>query len=186
MVEINKQLRLFLESKGQNVDECIIYLLSCRHDLKARCSEETFQFLEKNKFIKLNLLTNKIMCLIGIYEGESIDIPDVDLSIEQIVKDRVDEYRSMFKGIRSGSIGIKQKVIELLTQFCLQNSKSFDEVLEATKVYMSYTDTKLISNADNFITKLDKDGNEISLLKMAFEEQGFSDEDSGQRTYKVI
>lgn len=186
MVEINKQLRLFIESKGQDVDECVIYLLSCRHQLKCRVSEETFQFLEKNKFIRLDLLSNRIICLVGIYEGESIDVPEVDLSTEQIVKDRVDEYRSLFKGIRSGSIGVKQKVIELLIQFCIQNQISFDDILEATKVYMSYTETKLISNADNFIIKLDKDGKEVSLLKLALEEQGMTNEDSGARTYKVI
>ena len=92
----------------------------------------------------------------------------------------------MFKGIRTGSIGIKSKVIDLLTQFCLQHNKSFDDILIATKVYMQYTETKLISNADNFISKLDKDGNEISLLLMALEEQSFGESDSGQRTYKVL
>ena len=50
---------------------------------------------------------------------------------------------------------------------------------------MSYTDFHLISNADNFISKLDKDGNEISLLKMAIEEQDMSS-DTDVRTYKVI
>lgn len=184
-ITISTKLRSFIESKGQNIDECLIYLLSIRHQLKCKVSEEIFQFLEKNKFIKLDLISNRIIPLIGIYEGEIINTPEIDLTVEQTVRERIDEYRELFKGVRSGSIGIKQKVIELLIQFCLQNSVSFDDILTATKVYMTYTDFKLISNADNFISKLDKDGNEISLLKLALEEQGMG-VDSGDRTYKVI
>ena len=91
----------------------------------------------------------------------------------------------MFKGIRSLSIGNKQKVIDLMTRFCLENQADFDEILEATKVFMSCTETQVIPNADNFIYKLDKDGNEISLLKLAMEEQSMSNT-SDNRTYKVI
>lgn len=185
MIEINPKLKSFIESKGFDVDECLVYLIARRHDLKCRCSEDVFQFLERNKLIMLNLLTNKIIPTVGIYEGEEIKLPEIDLSIEQEVRDRIDEYRSMFKGVRSGSIGVKQKVIELLVQFCLQNQVSFDDVLEATKVYMSYTDFQMISNADNFISKLDKSGQEISLLKMALEEQSMSS-DTEERTYKVL
>ena len=183
--KLSTTLISFLESKNQDLNECLLYLFSCRHDLKSRCSEETFQFLEKYKLIKLDLISNKIIPLVGIYEGEIINLPEVDLSIEQEIRDRIDEYRSMFKGVRTGSIGVKSKVTDLMIQFCLRNNKTFDEVLLATKVYMQYTDFKLISNADNFISKLDKDNNEISLLLMALEEQSMT-EDSGQRTYKVI
>lgn len=186
MLQISEKLKAYLESKGQDIDECILYLLACRHKLKYRVGEESFRFLESNKMVKLDLLTNTIIPLIGIYEDEIVDLPEIDLSVEQVIRDRVDEYRSMFKGIRTGSIGIKSKVIDLLTQFCLQHNRSFDDILMATKVYMQYTETKLISNADNFISKLDKDGNEISLLLMALEEQSFGESDSGQRTYKVI
>ena len=54
-----------------------------------------------------------------------------------------------------------------------------------TKIYMSYTDFHLISNADNFISKLDKSGQEVSLLKLALEEQSMTNH-SESRTYKVI
>ena len=182
---ISKKLINFIKSKTSNIDECLIYLLACKHDLKTRCSEEAFQILVENKLIKLDLQSNKIITLIGIYEGEIVNLPEVDLSIEQEIRDRIDEYRSMFKGIRTGSIGIKSKVSDLLVQFCLQNNKTIDDVVVVTKVYMSYTDFKLISNADNFISKLDKDGKEISLLGMAFEEQSFENQ-TNVRTYKVI
>jgi hypothetical protein len=182
---LNNKLLTFIESKGHDVSDAVMYLLACRHELKHRCTEEVFQFLVENKFVRLNLLNNKVEVLIGLYEGEEVNLPEIDLSVEQVVRDRVDEYRSLFKGIRTGSIGEKQKVINMLSQFCLQNNKTFDEVITVTKVYMQYTDTQMISNADNFISKIDRNGDEISLIKMAFEEQGMG-EDSGQRTYKVI
>jgi len=185
-MKLDDKLKPYFESKGQNADECILYLLACRHGLKYRCSEETFQFLDKEKMIKLNFMTNTIIPLVGIYDGEVVELNvDYEAVIEQEVRERIDEYRSMFKGIRSGSIGEKQKVITMLTQFCIQNQKSFDDVLLVTKAYMSYTDFKVISNADNFISKLDKEGNEISLLKIAFEEQDMSSQ-STERTYKMI
>ena len=184
-MELNKKLKNFIENSGQDLNECLLYLFSIKYGLKYRVSEETFQFLEKSKIIELDFTTNSIILLMGLYEGEIVNLPEIDLTVEQDIRDRVDEYRSLFKNVRSGSIGVKAKVIQLLIQFCKLNNKTFDEVLEATKVYMSYTDFHLISNADNFISKLDKDGNEISLLKMAIEEQDMSS-DTDVRTYKVI
>jgi len=184
-MELNQKLISFVQSKTKDWNEVLLYLLARRHDLDVRCSEEVFQFMERNKLIQLNLLTNKIIPLVGVYEGDVVELPDIDLSVEQEIRDRVNEYRSLFAGVRTGSIGVKQKVIELLVQFCLQNQVSFDKVLEATKIYMSYTDFHLVSNADNFISKLDKSGQEISLLKMAIEEQDMNNH-SEDRIYKVL
>ena len=185
---INSKLKSFLVStECPDVNEALIYLLACKHELKARVSEEVFSFLQQKKMIKLNLLNNKIECLVAIYEHEDFTIDFDDTSaIEEEVRTRIDEYRQMFKGIRANSIGIKAKVVELMTRFCIQHKVSFDDVLMATKVYMQYVDDiKLMSNADNFITKLDKEGNEISLLQMAIEEQSM-DNNSVSRSYKVI
>lgn len=183
--KIDNVLINFIQSKGQNVDECLLYLLSRKHNLKYLCSDETFQFLQQNNLIRLNLVTNQILPTVGIYEGEVINLPEVNLDLEQTIRDRIDEYRSLFKGIRSGSTGIKQKVISLMNEFCQMYNKTFDEVVQVTKVYMTYTDFHLISNADNFISKLDKDGNEISLLLLAFEEQDM-DNGNDARTYKAL
>ena len=184
-MELNKKLKNFIENSGQDLNECLLYLFSIKYGLKYRVSEETFQFLEKSKIIELDFTTNSIILLMGLYEGEIVNLPEIDLTVEQDIRDRVDEYRSLFKNVRSGSIGVKAKVIQLLIQFCKLNNKTFDEVLEATKVSMSYTDFHFISNPDNFLFTLDKDGNEISLLKMAIEEQDMSS-DTDVRTYKVI
>lgn len=184
-MEINKKLVEYLESRVSFYKEALLYLLARRHDLPCKISEEAFQFLQDEKMIMLNFATNSIIPTIGIYEGEEVRLPEIDLSIEQEIRDRVDEYRQLFKGVRTGSIGIKQKVIDLLIQFCRANAVSFDDVLLATRSYMSYTDFAVISNADNFISKLDKSGQEISLLKMAIEEQSM-DSDTSERTYKLI
>lgn len=187
-MEINTKLKGFLVSTGcPDINEALIYLLACKHELKSRVSEEVFSFLQQKKMIRLNLMTNKIECLVAIYDNEEFTEEFDDTSaIEEEVRSRIDEYRQMFKGIRANSIGVKAKVVELITRFCIQHNVSFDDVLMATKVYMQYIDDiKLMSNADNFITKLDKDGNEISLLQMAIEEQSM-DSNSPSRTYKVI
>lgn len=186
-MEINKKLKIWLKQNScPDVEEALMYLLACRHELKFRVSEEIFMFLQKKNMIKLNLISNKIVCLTAIYEDEEFNEEiDDNTEIETTVKDRIDEYRQLFKGVRSNSIGIKAKVIELMTRFCIQNNVSFDDVLMATKVYMQYTDIKVVSNADNFISKLDKDGNEISLLQMAIEEQSMDSHTSNQ-TYKAI
>jgi hypothetical protein len=160
-------------------------MFAVKNSLKYRCTEETFQFLEKNKFIKLNLLTNKIIPIVGIYEGEVIILPEIDLSVEVEVRNRIDEYRSLFKGVRTGSIGVKQKVVELLTRFCLENQVTFDDVLAATISYMNYTDSQFISNADTFISKIDKSGQEISLLKISLEEMDMIGTVEN-KTYKVL
>ena len=182
---INPKLSRYLDSEGLDVSDTILYLLAIKHGLDYRCREETFRFLTDKSMIRMNFGLNKIEVTTGIYEDEIVDLPDIDYSLRDQINERIDEYRSMFKGIRSLSIGNKQKVIDLMTRFCLENQADFDEILEATKVFMSYTETQVIPNADNFIYKLDKDGNEISLLKLAMEEQSMSNT-SDNRTYKVI
>ena len=185
MNEISRKLKTFLETNGQNVDDCLMYLLAKRFDLTYRPLEETMRFLQKNNFIMMDFSSGKIISTVSLFEGETINVPDADITIEQEIRDRIDEYRIMFKRVRPGSTGVKQKVIQMLTRFCLQNQVTFDQVLEATKIYMTYTDFHLISNADNFISKLDKSGEEISLLLLALEEQDMGCE-STDRTYKVI
>lgn len=185
MINLNKKIIEYLESKHQDVSDCVMYMFACKYELKYKCTEETFAFLTSEQFIKLDFVTNKIRLNIGLFESEIVDIPDTLPTIDKDIRDRIDEYRFLFKGIRPQSMGMKQHVIQLMIQFCLQHNKTLDEVIQTTKTYMDYTDTKLISNADNFISKLDKSGNTISLLEMAFEEQD-SNSFSEVRTYKVI
>ncbi len=185
MNNINEKLIDFISAKYGSPNEILLYLLSLRHNLNYKLSEEGFRFLQKENLIKLDLVTGKIVSTTGLYEGEEFVFEEVDTSIEKQIRERIDEYRSLFKGVRSGSIGQKQKVIDLLIDFCHSNQKTFDEVLEVTKVYMSYTDFNLISNADNFISKIDHTGKEVSLLTMAFEEQDMKSV-SEDKTYKIL
>lgn len=184
-IKINEKLFDFLTSSKFDVSECLVYLFAAKYGLKAKISEEAFRFLQENNLIHFDFVKNRICISCGLFEGEQVVLPIFDPSFEKEIRDRVDEYRSLFKGIRSGSIGVKQKVTDLLVKFCLAHNKTIDEVVKTTEIYMSYTDTKMISNADNFIHKVDKDGNEISLLLLAFEEQDM-DSISDQRTYKVL
>lgn len=175
-VSLNKEIVEFIKAKGYG-DECLLYLLAVKHGLKCKISEEEFQFLVRENLIKLDLLTNQIILQTGLYEGEVVNIPEIDLSVEQEIRSRIDEYRKLFKGVRTNSIGDKQKVINLLVQFCINNSVSFDTILDVTKYYIDNTEYKL--NADNFISRIDKDGNEVSALKTAVEEHSMNSNDVG-------
>lgn len=179
-MNISKNLSAIL--KQTNFDDALLYLLACKHDLKYRCSEETFSFLIDQNLIKLNLLTNKIILLTGIYEGEELNLVEVDSSLEEEIKSRVNEYRSLFKGVRNMSMGDKSTVVELLINFCSTYNKTFDEVLDITKYYIANTNPKIIFNADNFICKLDKD-KYVSPMYAMFEE---FDIDGAKSQYDVL
>jgi hypothetical protein len=173
MPKLKEELVAYFKALGYS--QSLVYLLCLKHDLDCSLPEEQFQFLVKNNFIKRNILENKIVCTISLYEGEEIEF---DNNLSEIVKisldieERVDEYRKLFKypQIRSGMMGNKETCKEYLLRWCKENKKSMEEVISITSVYIGYTDIKYLPNADNFIYQI-KDGKEISKLTMAAEEQ---------------
>ena len=177
-MKIKEEVRIYFKSLG--FEQSLLYLLACKHDLPCSISEEQFQFLAEKKYIKRNILENKIVCLLGIYEGEDDLQIEEDVGLIAEITSRVDEYRKKFKYpmVRSGMMGDKKQCVENLIRFCTENKKTFDDVLLVTDVYIQYTDTKYLPNADNFIYSL-QNGKEISRLAIAFDEQ----EGDGNKTY---
>ena len=109
----------------------------------------------------------KIVCTIGLYKDED----DIELGTDTIdlVRSRIEEYRSLFEGLRVGAMGNKQLCIEHLSRFIVLNNKTFDEILEVTKWYLERT--QYPKNADNFIYSIDiNTGKEKSMLETIFEE----------------
>lgn len=104
--------------------------------------------------------------MIGLYEGE--EGITINNELYDTIVERVEEYRKLFKGIRPGSMGNRQKIIEDLTRFCNKFNKTFDEILEVTQWYISRT--QYCPNADNYIYYIDKDGKEKSRLEVSFDE----------------
>lgn len=99
------------------------------------------------------------------------DEDDIELGTDTIdlVRSRIEEYRSLFKGLRVGAMGNKQLCIEYLSKFMTLNNKTFDEILVVTNWYLGRT--QYPKNADNFIYHTDSNsGKEKSLLETIFEE----------------
>lgn len=136
--------------------------------LDVTTSEEIYYFLSKNKYIQRDFNHGgKIVCTIGLYKDED----DIELGTDTIdlVRSRIEEYRSLFKGLRVGAMGNKQLCIEYLSKFMTLNNKTFDEILDVTKWYLGRT--QYPKNADNFIYYTDSNsGKEKSLLETIFEE----------------
>ena len=169
-MKIKEELIAYFKALGY--DQCLLYLLACKHGLQCTISEEEFKFLADNKYIQRNILENKIICLLGLYEGEDDVKVDVDLGVIHDITSRIDEYRKKFKfpSVRQGMMGDKNTCIENMIRFCTENKVTFDDVLLVTDVFIQYTETRYLPNADNFIYSL-QNGKEISKLKIAFEER---------------
>lgn len=140
--------------------------MALRHGLDCNTSEENYRFLSRKNYIQRDFTTNQIICMIGLYEGE--EGITINNELYDTIVERVEEYRKLFKGIRPGSMGNRQKIIEDLTRFCNKFNKTFDEILEVTQWYISRT--QYCPNADNYIYYIDKDGKEKSRLEVSFDE----------------
>lgn len=93
------------------------------------------------------------------------------------VDERIDEYRTLFKGYRVGNMGNKQNCISMLRRFIYEHKVEFNEILHATQYYIQNTDPKYITNAENFIYKIDPKG-EISKLYDILEELRLTQKES--------
>lgn len=124
--------------------------------------------LEKEKYIKILkttcVLRQKSLKLIEQFKMES------DVSLEKTtnvvteaeIKERVQEYRILFKGIKPGSMGSKRGCIDNLIKWFKENPEySFEDVLKATKLYINtQNDIRYIQKANYFIYK--QDGNKVT------------------------
>lgn len=147
--------------------------------LDVTTSEEIYYFLSKNKYIQRDFNQGgKIVCTIGLYKDED----DIELGTDTIdlVRSRIEEYRSLFKGLRVGAMGNKQQCIDNLARFCTIHNKTFDEILEVTRYYL--TNNQYPANADNYIFHTDPiSGKEKSRMEVSFDE--FTD---NNQTWKAI
>lgn len=169
-MELSTELKKWSKTIPVNSDQAILFLLAIKHNLNVNATEEIFEYLSKNKIIQRDFINNKIIVTIPIYEGELGEKLNIDSSVLNTIEERYQEYRILFKGIRSGSMGNIETVKEYLQRFCIQNNKTFDEVLNITERYIKELGGSFTPNADNFIYDIDKNNKERSKLKMAFEE----------------
>lgn len=177
-MELKSGLKALFHNKGINPDETIAFLLAIKHDLDVSTSDDIYRVLSKNKYIDRDHNSGKIVCLIGLYEGEEgIELDD---SIYNEVERRIDEYRRLFKSVRTGGMGNKRTCIDDISKYCATNDKSFDDILEVTQWYLQ--NAKLPCNADNFIYHTDPVSGKIkSRIETIFDEYQNQEE-----TWKTI
>lgn len=88
-----------------------------------------------------------------------------------ISDDFVTTYRSLFKGLKSGSMGYAKAVKIKLNRFMLENEVTEEEILKATRAYLnSLENYRYLQQADYFIFKKDAAGAESSKLAAFIDE----------------
>lgn len=165
---LKKGIKEYLESL--DLKETLLYLVACKLEIDCNIADDLFTKLIKNNIIERDYVNEKIIVKIPIFEGDTdsrIIVNEDLLKNINIIENRIDEYRSKFKGIRTKSIGDKKQCIQNLMRWMIQYSHyNFDDILEATDYYIANTDPQYISNADNFIFNYDNKGNLVSGLSI--------------------
>lgn len=106
--------------------------------------------------------------------------------IKSEVKERVSEFRELWRGLKPGAMGGKQACIDKLNKWMLINPEYiFDDIIKAAQLYLSTEGQNLrfLQRADYFIYKQDSHRNEMSRLSAFIDEIG--DEKVGDWTTKL-
>jgi len=88
------------------------------------------------------------------------DYPIILKNTKESFDDFVNEYRSLFKGLKPGSQGNLQSIKEKLSKWLKSNpDKTKEDIIRATKLYIHSVDNlKYLQQADYFIYKKDANG----------------------------
>lgn len=91
---------------------------------------------------------------------------------ELIVSDDfVTTFRSLFKGLKPGSMGYAQGVKVKLDRFMKEHQTTEEEILTATRAYLNSLESyKYLQQADYFIYKKEGNGAEVSRLSAFIDE----------------
>lgn len=133
-------------------------------------NNEIYELLQDEGWVKLNgpklpqdcVIRTKFANLLTQAEAASIDVDTW-----------IDEYRALFKNTRPGAMGDKAACITKMQRFLSSYDYTKDDILKATKYYVSTCAKegyKYITNADYFISKLDTANNETCKLLSYIEE----------------
>lgn len=86
--------------------------------------------------------------------------------ISNIVEENVEEFRKVFKGLKTGSMGDSQSCKEKLTRWMNAHPEvSIDKIIKAAKIYVGSVDNmRYLQRADYFIYKVNENKEETSTL----------------------
>ncbi len=151
---INKALLDYI-NKFEDKEQVFCFLTSLRHP-ETRFnyilnSSSLFELIEDN-IVNKDYITSSFSLLIPYYETDDGNI--IINNYEDIFKnisEHIDDYRSLFKGLRVGAMGNKKECIDRMIEFVVTHNTTLDKVIEATMYYIEREDPQYVMNADNFI-----------------------------------
>jgi hypothetical protein len=175
-----------LEEQNLSIDEFIV-LVHIDNELVRKNSLDYLNSLEKKQFIKLPvkqdeeiLLREKGKLFIDFVSIEKVSsvgnkkiVKRSDRSIKEGLKDFVKEYRSLWKGLKPGSMGSENGCADKLSRWMKENPQySLEDISKAAKLYIKSVDNlQFLQAADYFIYKKDAHG-ESSRLSAFIDEIG--------------
>jgi len=178
--EVLKELRISVEE--------LLYLFHIFNNIEADNNIDLNQ-LENKKFIKIIteneqirvILRDKAIKLIEVLtveidnslEEEELIIKKSERLINLDIRNRIEEFRIKWSGLKPGAMGSSQSCKDKLTRWMKENPNySFDDILKAADIYIKSLngDYRFLQRADYFIYKQENNREESSRLSAYIEE----------------
>jgi len=175
-----------LKEQGLSIDEYLV-LIHLKDDIIYNDSESVLSSLQEKQFIKTLTKEKVILREKGKIFLELISIENIDsLGNKKVIKKSsrsinsdldilVKEYRSLWRGLKPGSMGHEQGVRDKLYRW-MQNNPTYskEDIIKSAKLYIQSLDNyNYLQQADYFIYKKDLNG-ESSRLSAFIDESEIS------------
>lgn len=170
-----------LKEQNLSIDEFVV-LIHLDNELVRKSSLEYLNSLEQKQFIKLPnkneekiILREKAKLFIDFISIEGLDsiknkkiVKRSNRSINEGLDVFIPKYRSLWKGLKPGSMGSESGCRDKLIKWMIENPKySLEDILKASEIYIrSVENLQFLQAADYFIYK--KDANGVSSRLSAF------------------
>jgi hypothetical protein len=151
MKTINPELYRKLEKILEYPDKGILILLAIYHGISTLYleAEEDLDILYRHKILYVNDKGETVINY-NLYK-QSKPLSEIDKEI----REHLEEYREIFRGIRKNSIGNKRACEKKLKKFMIETDLSMPDIIQLAQQHVSIEDYP--SNADNFLYKTKKD-----------------------------
>jgi len=171
---ISENLKQKLKDIGLPVQQCLAYLLCQYYNVDVSFIKLSKPYIVQLYRLGLLEITKSGILVKGLFDDTQFK-QFTQQSVEQIVNENIDSYRSLFKGVKTGSLGNKNDCITKMIRWMYTNPQySFNQVLEKTKGFIKVKkeagENVFIPQADYFIYKI-TNGEEKSTLSVIIDEE---------------
>lgn len=137
--------------------------------------------LQDEKFIKIIKEENKDKYLLRAKANELIEsfqvivVEDKKPAISEDIKERIEEFRHKWKGLKPGAMGSLKSCYLKLARWMNENPEySFEDILKAADIYIDSLggDYRYLQRADYFVYKQENNREESSRLSSFIDEIG--------------